>query len=187
MLRVVVLEEHGGERTVGGGEAVAGKVGAGYGDGVSAVKGRGGRRVLRDLLRRRRRGAGTAGRGPLGWTLFRRSGASLCCVEGAVDAVATTRDLSSAAMELLPPDLRFKLEYRDAVESVFTEMDSGDRKNKTFSLGFHSVFSSHERRSSIFSPRLPLAHLTIPFWPSPHARLHPNHPSNDSQPTQNLV
>ena len=77
MLRLVFKGESGGERTVGGGEAVVREVGAGFGDGEDAVGGHDDRAVLRKILRWRRRGKGKEGRSS---SLFRRSGASLCKV-----------------------------------------------------------------------------------------------------------
>ena len=89
MLRLVFKGESGGERTVGGGETVVGDVDAGFGDGEDAVGSHDGRAVLRNILRRRRRGEGKGGRGPLSSSLLRRSRASLRCIGGAVEAVAT--------------------------------------------------------------------------------------------------
>ena len=42
---------------------------------------------------------------------------------GSIDVFATTRALSAAALELLPPRLRSKSDYVDAVEDAFAQLD----------------------------------------------------------------
>ena len=92
MLRFRVRGPTGDERTVGGGEAVVDEVAAGYGDGSAAVGERGGRWVLRRVLRDwRRRPAETPPRRDTDGT------------DGAMRVATSSPGLLLVTRELAPP------------------------------------------------------------------------------------